>query len=240
MQTTNVKIKFETFNDYNFLIDIASNDASILQGLTLLQEELPAEISFHVPESYHKRIIGVGGRSIQRRSEQRDPLGDARGEATSSDEEKLDGINVRLATLVRVANSNVATLSIAGLGTFRLTDEECSSGGTEILEGTIEAYGGIRCEPLEMKSPPAEKTCEVDCPEARRTCAHDAFRFRFGRMDPRNAPPLIQDLLLQTGCGAEAARVNIGALSTHPIWRPFYWVQLASCPFNDRCRLRWS
>lgn len=66
MQTTNAKIKFETFNDHNFLIDIAGNDASVLQGLTLLQEELPAEISFHVPESYHKRIIGVGGRSIQR------------------------------------------------------------------------------------------------------------------------------------------------------------------------------
>ncbi|KAH9947646.1 cytoplasmic protein [Amylocystis lapponica] len=66
MQTTNVKIKFETFNEHNFLIDISGNDASVLQGLTLLQEELPAEISFHVPESYHKRIIGVGGRSIQR------------------------------------------------------------------------------------------------------------------------------------------------------------------------------
>lgn len=66
MQTTNVKIKFETFNDYNFLIDLAGNDASVLQGLSLLQEELPAEISFHVPEAYHKRIIGVGGRSIQR------------------------------------------------------------------------------------------------------------------------------------------------------------------------------
>jgi len=66
MQTTNVKIKFETFNDYNFLIDLAGNDASVLQGLSLLQEELPAEISFHVPETYHKRIIGVGGRSIQR------------------------------------------------------------------------------------------------------------------------------------------------------------------------------
>lgn len=66
MQTTNVKIKFETFNEHNFLIDIAGNDASVLQGLSLLQEELPAEISFHVPESYHKRIIGVGGRSIQR------------------------------------------------------------------------------------------------------------------------------------------------------------------------------
>lgn len=66
MQTTNVKIKFETFNDHNFLIDIAGPDNSVLQGLTLLQEELPAEISFHVPEAYHKRIIGVGGRSIQR------------------------------------------------------------------------------------------------------------------------------------------------------------------------------
>ncbi|TEB39298.1 cytoplasmic protein [Coprinellus micaceus] len=66
MQTTNVKIKFETFNDHNFLIDIAGPDTSVLQGLTLLQEELPAEISFHVPETYHKRIIGVGGRSIQR------------------------------------------------------------------------------------------------------------------------------------------------------------------------------
>ena len=66
MQTTGVKIKFETFPEHNFLIDIAGSDASVLQGLTLLQEELPAEISFHVPESYHKRIIGVGGRSIQR------------------------------------------------------------------------------------------------------------------------------------------------------------------------------
>lgn len=66
MQTTNVKIKFETFNDHNFLIDVAGADASVLQGLSLLQEELPAEISFHVPEAYHKRIIGVGGRSIQR------------------------------------------------------------------------------------------------------------------------------------------------------------------------------
>ncbi|KAH7921146.1 cytoplasmic protein [Leucogyrophana mollusca] len=66
MQTTNVKIKFETFSEWNFLIDVTGNDASILQGLTMLQEELPAEISFHVPEAYHKRIIGIGGRNIQR------------------------------------------------------------------------------------------------------------------------------------------------------------------------------
>ena len=66
MQSTSVKIKFETFNDHNFLIDLSGSDASILAGLTLLQEELPAEISFHVPEAYHKRIIGIGGRNIQR------------------------------------------------------------------------------------------------------------------------------------------------------------------------------
>ncbi|KAH8917217.1 hypothetical protein BT69DRAFT_1339357 [Atractiella rhizophila] len=66
MKTSDVKVKFETFNDYNFLIDVAGNDASVLQGLTMLQEELPAEISFHVPETYHKRIIGVGGKNIQR------------------------------------------------------------------------------------------------------------------------------------------------------------------------------
>jgi hypothetical protein len=32
----------------------------------MLQEELPAEISFYVPEMYHRRIIGVGGKNIQR------------------------------------------------------------------------------------------------------------------------------------------------------------------------------
>ncbi|KAL4069386.1 cytoplasmic protein [Scleroderma citrinum] len=66
MQSTSVKIKFETFNEHNFLIDLSGSDTSVVQGLTLLQEELPAEISFHVPEAYHKRIIGIGGRNIQR------------------------------------------------------------------------------------------------------------------------------------------------------------------------------
>ena len=31
----------------------------------MLQDELPAEISFHIPESYHRRIIGKGGASVQ-------------------------------------------------------------------------------------------------------------------------------------------------------------------------------
>ncbi|CEH14290.1 Vigilin [Ceraceosorus bombacis] len=67
MKQCGVRIKFDAFNDYNFLIEVSSNDRTgALQGLAFLQEELPAEISFHVPEAYHKRIIGVGGKSIQR------------------------------------------------------------------------------------------------------------------------------------------------------------------------------
>lgn len=38
------------FNDYNFLMDVAGNDVGALHGLSMLQEELPAEVSFHVPE----------------------------------------------------------------------------------------------------------------------------------------------------------------------------------------------
>lgn len=65
-KASDVKIKFETFNDYNFLIDLSTSGAGALHGLSLLQEELPAEISFHVPEVYHKRIIGVSGKNIQK------------------------------------------------------------------------------------------------------------------------------------------------------------------------------
>ncbi|EIE78489.1 hypothetical protein G6F46_002387 [Rhizopus delemar] len=68
MRTSGAKIKFQPFmNDYNFIIEVESQSfTKALDGLTLLQEELPAEISFYVPESYHKRIIGVGGKNIQR------------------------------------------------------------------------------------------------------------------------------------------------------------------------------
>lgn len=66
MKSSNVKIKFESFNDYNFMLNLCGNSETALLGLTLLEEELPAEISFHIPEGYHKRIIGVGGKNIQR------------------------------------------------------------------------------------------------------------------------------------------------------------------------------
>lgn len=66
MKICGVRIKFETFNDYNFLMDISGPNAGTLSGLSMLEEELPAEISFHVPDIYHKRIIGMGGQNIQR------------------------------------------------------------------------------------------------------------------------------------------------------------------------------
>ena len=53
-------------------------------------------------------------------------------------------------------------------------------------------------------------------------------------MDPANAPPAIQEEMVKTGCETQAARVNITTVSKKPIWRPFYWVQLGSCPFTVR------
>lgn len=67
MEGCGVRIRFEPFNDYNFVIEVLGREPeATLQGLGQLQEELPAEMSFYVPEAYHKRIIGVGGKNIQR------------------------------------------------------------------------------------------------------------------------------------------------------------------------------
>ena len=57
----------ENVNDVNMMIDLYSPQPScLLQGLLMLEEELPAEMSFYVPEVYHKRIIGVAGKNIQK------------------------------------------------------------------------------------------------------------------------------------------------------------------------------
>ncbi len=61
-----VFIKFNPFNEYNFYIDLLSNNyESANFGLKLLEEELPSEISFYIPEVYHKQVIGTGGSAIQ-------------------------------------------------------------------------------------------------------------------------------------------------------------------------------
>ncbi|KAF2668201.1 hypothetical protein BT63DRAFT_414230 [Microthyrium microscopicum] len=66
MNTANVQIVFDGFNEYNFYIDVRGSDyGPTLFGLELVEMELPASLSFHVPDQYHKRIIGIGGQHIQ-------------------------------------------------------------------------------------------------------------------------------------------------------------------------------
>jgi hypothetical protein len=62
-----VQIVFDGFNEYNFYIDVrGAQYEATKSGLDLVELEMPASISFHVPDQYHKRIIGIGGQHIQR------------------------------------------------------------------------------------------------------------------------------------------------------------------------------
>ncbi|KAI9705390.1 MAG: hypothetical protein M1820_005220 [Bogoriella megaspora] len=67
MSQSNVQIMFDGFNEYNFYIDVRGHSYEATKmGLDLVEQEMPASISFHVPDQYHKRIIGIGGQHIQR------------------------------------------------------------------------------------------------------------------------------------------------------------------------------
>ncbi|KAJ4573225.1 hypothetical protein HRR81_004711 [Exophiala dermatitidis] len=67
MGQSNVQIIFDGFNEYNFYIDVVGTQyEAVRTGLDLVEQEMPASISFHVPDQYHKRIIGIGGQHIQR------------------------------------------------------------------------------------------------------------------------------------------------------------------------------
>jgi KH domain len=66
-KSSNCHIAFENYSEYNFLIDITSSGLrEIADGYKQLLEEFPAELYWFVPEEYHKRIIGVQGKTIQR------------------------------------------------------------------------------------------------------------------------------------------------------------------------------
>lgn len=67
MSHSSVQIVFDGFNEYNFYIVVrGSQYAATKSGLDLVEQEMPASIAFHVPDQYHKRIIGIGGQHIQR------------------------------------------------------------------------------------------------------------------------------------------------------------------------------
>ena len=67
MSQSNVQVYFDLFNEYNFFIDVSGpNYDATKNGLELVEQEMPASLAFHVPDQYHKRIIGIGGQHIQR------------------------------------------------------------------------------------------------------------------------------------------------------------------------------
>jgi hypothetical protein len=68
VKSCGANIKFiPAYSDHNCLMTVDSTDIDkAFYGLELLSHELPEERSFYVPEIYHRRIIGVGGKNIQR------------------------------------------------------------------------------------------------------------------------------------------------------------------------------
>lgn len=66
MNSASVFIKLLPFNEYNFYIDLYSEyPPEATNGLKLLEEELSSELAFYIPETYHKKVIGAGGSTIQ-------------------------------------------------------------------------------------------------------------------------------------------------------------------------------
>ncbi|GMM33975.1 hypothetical protein DASC09_013000 [Saccharomycopsis crataegensis] len=63
---TSTKIEFKSANEYNFMIEISGDSIKNLEmGINLLELEFPSEMSFCIPEIYHRQIIGIGGNLIQ-------------------------------------------------------------------------------------------------------------------------------------------------------------------------------
>lgn len=61
-----VIVEFHTFSDRSFYIDIiAENLEQAMHCLSMLEDEFPREITFYIPEEYHRRMIGIRGNTIQ-------------------------------------------------------------------------------------------------------------------------------------------------------------------------------
>ncbi|ODV88013.1 hypothetical protein CANARDRAFT_26178 [[Candida] arabinofermentans NRRL YB-2248] len=66
MNMSSVSIKLLPFSDYSFIVEISCNDVpDSATGLNLFEDELPTMLTFNVPESFHRQIIGVGGQTVQ-------------------------------------------------------------------------------------------------------------------------------------------------------------------------------
>jgi hypothetical protein len=66
MSASKACIRLLPFNDHNFYIELAAAEyGSAVSGIQLLEDELPAEISFYIPDTYHRQAIGTGGQRVQ-------------------------------------------------------------------------------------------------------------------------------------------------------------------------------
>lgn len=61
-----VIVELHTFSNRSFCIDIiAENLEQAMHCLGMLEDEFPTEITFYIPEEYHRRMIGIRGNTIQ-------------------------------------------------------------------------------------------------------------------------------------------------------------------------------
>ena len=74
IKETGVNISLNVIGGDSMYVDLIVDDHmginfgsnSLLHALRLMEGELPSELTFHVPEVHHKRMIGHGGKVIQR------------------------------------------------------------------------------------------------------------------------------------------------------------------------------
>lgn len=59
-------INFHPLNEYSMLVELRTDDFNdFFHAYSQLQDELPSEVKFYIPESFHRQIIGTGGSLIQ-------------------------------------------------------------------------------------------------------------------------------------------------------------------------------
>lgn len=74
IKETGVNISLNMIGGDSMYVDLVAEDlnganfcsSALLHALRLIEGELPGELTFHVPEAHHKRMIGHGGKVIQR------------------------------------------------------------------------------------------------------------------------------------------------------------------------------
>ncbi|RKP21082.1 hypothetical protein ROZALSC1DRAFT_27479 [Rozella allomycis CSF55] len=128
MKATEANVAFEEYNQYNVFVTVSHiSHERLIEALELLIEELPSELSFYVPESHHKRIIGHGGKNIQRIMKK---YGVYVKFLNSSDVQELYGLSIRKPVcllnnvIVRTPSKNSQSLLLMKTAVLEASEEE--------------------------------------------------------------------------------------------------------------------